>query len=249
MTVLLAVYAWAGLVFGSLSALVIGTFGILPFIVLPRGRREPYTSPAAALWAGSCLRFLQVRVEVTDGSNLDTHQGGMFICNHRSWVDPLLMIRYARAPGLSKALVFWIPFVGLYGWIVGSVFFNRGSATARTRARWETVWLLKQGRRIAVYPEGTRSRDGRLGERVYLTLLKDCFEAGVPVIPCAVWGTERVLPVNRAVAVPFQRCRFDIGKPMEPEQFPDADAFANACWREVVRRVDALRAAEESAAA
>ena len=46
---------------------------------------------------------------------------------------------------------------------------------------------------------------------MFLRLVEDCHEAGVPVVPCAVWDTERALPCTRPAAVPFQAFHFAIG--------------------------------------
>jgi len=167
-------------------------------------------------------------------------KGAMIICNHRSWLDPMLLMAHTQSSGLSKAQVFWIPFVGFYGWLSGSVFFHRGSPAQRKRARQETMWLLGLGHRIFVFPEGTRSRDGQLVTKVSYTLLKDCFEAGIPVVACAVWGTERTLPVGWMAARPDERSWLDLGKVFYPTDFPDEEAFARAAWSEVVSRVGEL---------
>jgi len=65
------VRAFLGFVYGLwvltgavLSGLVIGTLGVLPFAVLPRVRRFPWTMPAVQLWARTVLWLLRVRFEV-----------------------------------------------------------------------------------------------------------------------------------------------------------------------------------------
>jgi 1-acyl-sn-glycerol-3-phosphate acyltransferase len=229
----------------SLWAAVVGTIGVLPFAVIPRGRREKFTIVAGALWCDSVVRgFLFARPTVTGHVDVRDRQGVLVMCNHRSWVDPLLLITWTHSQGLSKAAIRYIPFVGFFAHLTGAVFFNRNSGKARKQAREDVMWLVKQGARVHVFPEGTRSRDGNLRAKVHLVLPRDCWEAGVPVVPCAVWGTERVLPTIFPSAFPFQRCRLDIGTTLYPKDFPDADAFANACWADVVRRVEALKSEE-----
>ena len=106
--------------------------------------------------------------------------------------------------------------------------------------------LIRSGARVALFPEGTRSRDGEISERVYLTLPKDCWREGVPVLSCAVYGTERVLPTVWPGAVPFQSCRMDIGTVFEPAEYESAEAFARAVWEDVRMRAEALRAEDAS---
>jgi uncharacterized protein (DUF983 family) len=109
-------------------------------------------------------------------------------------------------------------------------------------ARAEVLARLRQGRRIHVFPEGTRTRTGELAERVSLRLLEDCHAAGIPVVPCAVYGTERALPPDRPRAAPLQEVWLDIGEPREPSGEDDAAAFARSCWEEVRARFERLRA-------
>lgn len=226
------------LTLGVLSALVVGTTAVLPFVVLPRGRRERYTIVGAAAWAWFTVRVvLLARPRIVADAPLPDGQGALVVCNHRSWVDPLVLMYATRASGLSKQAILWIPFVGLYGWLSGSVFFDRGDPAQRARARREVMRLVRSGSRIQLFPEGTRTRDGALLERVHLVLVHDCYEAGLPVVPCALWGTERPLPPGRMVAFPFQPFDVSIGRALWPRDYPDADAFADAVWGDVKARV------------
>lgn len=229
------------LTLGVVSALLVGTTAVLPFVVLPRGRRERYTIVGAAAWAWFTVRVLLLaRPRIEWEAPLPVGQGALVVCNHRSWVDPLVLMYVTRASALSKEAILWIPFVGLYGWLAGSVFFARGNPAQRARARREVMRLVRAGSRIQLFPEGTRSRDGRLIERVHLVLIHDCFEAGLPVVPCAVYGTERPLPPGRMVAFPGQPFDVSIGRALWPRDYPDASAFADAVWADVKARVARL---------
>lgn len=225
----------AGLVFGlyalgaaAIAALVFMSVGVFPFVVLPRGRREKYTIVTGAAWARFVARFIVLARPTVTGTAPDGP--ALFVSNHRSWLDPVLLIAYTRSQGLSKREILWIPFVGLGAYLTGAVFFDRSSPKARHRARGEVMAMVKQGARVHVYPEGTRTKDGRLGEHPKLVLVEDCFDAGLPVVPCAVNGTERAIPPTWPAAVPFQPCRLDILPALHPRDFPDKERFAAAVW-------------------
>lgn len=239
--VLGTLYGAVVLVVGIATALPFGLFGVLPFVVIPRGRRERYTMTTASWW-GWLMTYvvLCARPQVTGAERIVAGQGALYVCNHRSWLDPLLLMAHTRSIGLSKAQVFWIPFVGLFGYLAGAVFFNRTDPAQRKRARNEVMASIAAGNCIQLFPEGTRSRDGRLRQKVHTTLIRDCYDAGLTVVPCAVYGTERVLPVGVISAYPFQRCRLDMGEPMRPEDWADDKEFAEAVWAEVKRRVEAM---------
>ncbi len=223
-----------------LVAFLVGTFGVLPFAPMPRGRRERYTIRPAMLFSQAVTRILLATVDVTGRVQLKDERGALVISNHRSWFDPLLLIAHTGSNGLSKSIIFWIPFVGFYGWLAGAVFFDRSSREARAAARDEVLMLVRSGARVHIFPEGTRTRDGTLAERVFLTLIRDCYDAGLPVVPCAVMHTERVFPIDMPVLSPGRSCRVDVGCAMYPEDHESAEAFAIAAWDDVKAKVRAL---------
>lgn len=248
MALLAAIFGGGVLLAAMGIASVMGAALVLPLVVLPRGRRERYAMTPAVWYAGIVLeRLLLVRARVEGRLDLRPDEGAVILCNHRSWLDPLLLMRHSRSNGLSKGLIFWIPFIGQYAWLAGAVFFDRADRRDRDRARREVMALVRSGHRLQVFPEGTRTRDGELAERVYLNLPMDCFKAGHPVACCAVYGTERVLPPGRFEAWPCQEVRLVFGRTLRPEDHEDARAFANACWEEVKTLVARLRDEEERA--
>lgn len=96
------VYGLGVLLGATVSGFVIGTVGVLPFAVVPRGRRERLAMPAAALWARTVLGMLAVRFEVRGQIGLRPDEGALIVCNHRSWVDPVALMAATRSNGLSK---------------------------------------------------------------------------------------------------------------------------------------------------
>ncbi len=244
-TVVYAAYGqvvlFASLALGS----IIGTVGILPLAPLGRGVREPYAMVAAQVWARAVVQgLLATRVVVTGDPGLKGGEGAVLFCNHRSWLDPLVLMGETRSNALSKRQILWIPFVGAYGWIAGTVFFDRHEKGERAWAREEVMRLVKAGSRIQVFPEATRSLDGKLRPRVYLRLAMDAWHRDLPVVPCAIVGTEKVLPPTKLVAYPGQLVRLDIHPALRPADYPSARLFGQACWDKVKERLAVLE--EES---
>lgn len=243
------VYGLAVLGAATLSAGIIGTALALPWVWLPRGARERRTSLAGQVFGRTVVQgLLGARAVVQGRVDLPAGQGALVLCNHRSWLDPPLLLGWTRSNGLAKREILFLPVIGFYGWLTGAVFFARGSAAARTAAREDVLTLIRAGCRVHVYPEGTRSRDGRLRSTVYLRLVSDCHAAGLPVVPCAVWGTERALPTQRRGAVPFQRVYLAIGPTMWPAEQGDPERFAEACWGAVGRLAERLAASDAAGA-
>jgi 1-acyl-sn-glycerol-3-phosphate acyltransferase len=134
------------------------------------------------------------RVHVEGIGNVPASGGALLVGNHVGTIDPPLtgsliprldVYYMAKAESFATRPVRWL-FRGFNAFPV-----VRGSAD-RAALR-HTIDLLRGGHVVLVYPEGSRSPDGRLREpQPGVGFLAR--HGGVPVIPVAVWGTERVLP-------------------------------------------------------
>jgi 1-acyl-sn-glycerol-3-phosphate acyltransferase len=144
--------------------------------------------------------------------------------NHLSFVDPLLMptVLKRRVTFLAKAEYFTAP--GLKGRLIalvlrgaGQISVDRSGRAAGERAIREGLRVLAKGEVLAIYPEGTRSPDGRLYKgKVGVAVM--ALAAQVPVVPCAmvgsfgIWPSGRFLPRLRPVAIRF-------GEPLDFSRF------------------------------
>lgn len=234
-----AAFAVWSLIASISAAAVVGITMVLPFAPVPRGRRERYTMIGAEWWAWFVVHVILL-TKVRIRQPMPEVGGAILLCNHRSWLDPLMLMAWGRSNGLSKREILYIPAVGFFGWLAGGVFFDRRSPSGRSRARDDVMLLVRNGHRIQVFPEGTRTKDGRLREKVYLTLARDAWEAGVPVVPCAVAHTERVLPVGKLAAYPLQPVDLIFGEVMRPADHASGDAFAEQAWERVRALVASL---------
>jgi 1-acyl-sn-glycerol-3-phosphate acyltransferase len=139
------------------------------------------------------LRLVGVRVHV---EGLDHIPAGVciFAANHISAIDPLTFIPAIprRVAILVKKELFRIP---LLGWAMKAAQFvpvDRADREAAAASVDLSVERLKAGTSFAVYPEGTRSPDGRLR-----TLKKGAFlmavSAGVPIVPVSIAGVQKIM--------------------------------------------------------
>lgn len=226
-------YAFLGL-FPTLAYAVFVSFPILPFVVIPRGRRERYSIWGARLFAWLTLHtVLFVRKEITGAEHVPMDRGCLIVANHRSWTDVALLILHTASQGISKKEVAYIPFFGPNGWVSGAIFFDRKRPDARAAVIRESITMMKSGARLHLFPEGTRTRDGKIKEKVHLRLIEAAWDAGIDVVPACVWGTERVLPAGSFRAIPMQRCGVEIQASLRREDFPSGEAFAKATWERV----------------
>jgi len=96
---------------------------------------------------------------------------------------------------------------------VGQVPIDRGGASAAHAALATGVRLLKACKLLGIYPEGTRSPDGRL-YKGKTGVARMALEAGVPVIPVVMIGTDKVNPIGSKMWRPH-RIKLIIGRPLD----------------------------------
>ena len=163
-----------------------------------------------------------------------THRGGMLlIINHQSFLDPLLVGVPLRRPVsfLARDNLFRVPFVG---WVLRNTYvlpINRDSAG--TGALREMIARLKAGFWVGIFPEGTRSPDGKLGEIKpgFLAMLR---RAGVPVCPVGIAGADRALGRNHKLPH-FSTVRVVFGEPIPAEQVAETLKLGETALLELIR--------------
>ncbi|MBE7323266.1 1-acyl-sn-glycerol-3-phosphate acyltransferase [Nocardioides sp. Y6] len=141
-------------------------------------------------------------------------------CNHLSYADwlfmPLTLPR--RVTFVAKAEYFTSP--GIKGFFqkmffsgVGQVPIDRASGSAAAGAMASAAKILGQGDLFGIFPEGTRSHDGKL-YRGKTGVARLALSTGVPVIPVAVVGTDVVAPPGKTFGS-FTRPHVRFGKPLD----------------------------------
>ncbi len=116
----------------------------------------------------SILFFLGITVHVDGKENIplaDQHHV-CYMANHQSMLDIVTFVGPARlwASVMAKAEVKRIPIINLWCYALDCVFINRISPRDAIQAVLQGVEQLKQGKNMLIFPEGTRSKDGKIGE-------------------------------------------------------------------------------------
>jgi 1-acyl-sn-glycerol-3-phosphate acyltransferase len=163
---------------------------------------------------------LVFRPHVEGAENVPTTGPAILASNHLSYADwlfmPLTLPR--RVTFVAKAEYFTTP--GVKGWFqkkffsgAGQVPIDRSGASAAEGALASARQILDDGELFGIYPEGTRSHDGRL-YRGKTGVARLALESGVPVIPIAVLGTNVVAPPGKKFGS-FTRPGVRFGKPLD----------------------------------
>jgi len=137
------------------------------------------------------------RYDIRGLENIDRRQAYVMTINHQSMADIIqayfipLNFRW-----VSKREVFKIPFIGRFLLLHGDIAIERGNGSAAMRKVIEQgrVWLGR-GVSIAIFPEGTRSKDGEI-HRFKNGAFLLAKEAGVPILPVVMDGSTTILKKN-----------------------------------------------------
>jgi 1-acyl-sn-glycerol-3-phosphate acyltransferase len=189
------------------------------------------------------------RIKVDGRENIPKSGPAVLAANHQSFCDsffiPLVVPR--RVTYLAKAEYFDSKKTAWFFRASGQIPIRRGGGSESERAL-ETARseVLRKGRILCLYPEGTRTLDAYVhkGRTGVTRLSREC---GVPVIPVGVVGTVDVQPVNSKFMRPFKKVTIRFGKPMEmtPPDNPDdpmeghdhteCRSFTDELMREIAR--------------
>lgn len=99
----------------------------------------------------------------------------------------------------------------------GQIPLQRGSSRAAVQALAEAQRVLGRNGVVGIYPEGTRSRDGRL-HRGNTGVVRLARAAGTPIVPVGLVGTAEVQPPGRMTPRPFREVTIRFGPPQEPAE-------------------------------
>jgi 1-acyl-sn-glycerol-3-phosphate acyltransferase len=153
--------------------------------------------------------------------NIPRTGGAILASNHLAVADSFFMplviprrrvtfpakMEYFTGRGVKGRLKKWF-FTG-----VGQIPIDRSSGSAAQAALDTGIRLLREGHLLGIYPEGTRSPDGRL-YKGKTGMARMVLEAGVPVVPVAMFDTDKVNPIGSKMWKPH-KVHIKIGKPLD----------------------------------
>ena len=175
---------------GSVGAVLLGLFDKSGDSVLALARQ----------WSRVILGVPGVKVEVKMHAPIEPGRPYIFMANHASMVDIWAM--FVAIPAsfrfIAKKQLAGIP---LFGWAMTAgrfIFIDRQNAVSARRSMEEAARRIRAGQSVIIYPEGTRTRDGRL-----LPFKKGGFhlaiDAGADIVPVAIRGSRAVMPRGAAL--------------------------------------------------
>ena len=207
------IFSYASLI---VTTLVLGAAALLVSPIDPKGE---YAHRIARLWAAIHLRVNGIVVCLEASDNMP-EPPFLLMSNHQSALDifALLSGLPVSFKFIAKRELFRIP---VFGWAMkraGYISIDRNNPREALKAIEESAQKIKDGTVVLIFPEGHRSRNGRLQP-----FMKGGFSlasrAGVPVVPLAITGSFAVQPKGSIISPPERKGRVTIrvGKPVVVE--------------------------------
>jgi 1-acyl-sn-glycerol-3-phosphate acyltransferase len=194
--------------------------------------------------------------------NLPKSGAAIAVCNHISYVDPLLFTHFlydnGRAPRyLGKASLFKLPIIGRVLLGAGQIPVERETSVA-SDALQHAIAFLKAGHLLGVYPEGTLTRDANYWPMKAKTgIARLAILTQVPVIPCAQWGAQKILPAYSKKPKLFPRTKVIVkagtpldfskwyGKAEDPVAVEEATAYVMSAITNLLEEIRGEKAPSE----
>jgi 1-acyl-sn-glycerol-3-phosphate acyltransferase len=170
-----------------------------------------------ALWACRMFCVVFFRMHLNGQENIPRKGPFLLVSNHQSYLDPI----FCGAP-LRRQLVFVARDSLFQSWAfrsiiasVGAIPVHRGKADLTAIKRM--LSSLREGFGLCLFPEATRTSDGRISElRAGFSLL--CRKANAPIVPVVIDGAFQCWPRNQKFFSPWQHIWVWYGKRIEPQE-------------------------------
>ncbi len=170
---------------------------------LVNGSYREAVNVSGAIWGDLATSLAGIDLRVEGEEHLWSHRPAVFIFNHQSALDAILMIKLIRrdVTGIGKMELKKNPIFGPIFTAAGVVFIDRANSARAIDALKPAVEALKQGRSLVIAPEGTRSPTPRLG-RFKKGAFHLAMQAGVPIVPVVFRNVLDAFPKDATIVRP-----------------------------------------------
>lgn len=161
-------------------------------------------------------------IEVAGLEHIPRSGGAIIAPNHLSVID-----HFVVGAALNRRITYVGKAEYMDSWktryifpAMGMIPIDRGGGSAAERALNSAARLLESGELFGIYPEGTRSRDGKL-HKGHTGVARLAIRTGAPIIPCGLLGTDEVQPADTPVPRIWRTMRVRFGRPIDVSRYAD----------------------------
>ena len=174
--------------------------GTISLALWPFDRSGTMQYLCARWWCRLVSWSIGARIKVYGKENLSADRCYVYMANHASLIDIPALFAYLpyQFRIMAKKELFYVPFLGWHLWAAGHFAIDRSDGRKSARSLRLVLRGLRAGRSLAVFPEGTRSADGRLKE-FKAGAFKIALRAGAEIVPVTIRGTYEMLPKGSLV--------------------------------------------------
>uniref|UniRef100_A0A0E0M991 Phospholipid/glycerol acyltransferase domain-containing protein n=1 Tax=Oryza punctata TaxID=4537 RepID=A0A0E0M991_ORYPU len=165
-----------------------------PLVLLFDRYRRRAQHYIAKIWATLTISMFY-KLDVEGMENLPPNSSpAVYVANHQSFLDIYTLLTLGRCfKFISKTSIFMFPIIGWAMYLLGVIPLRRMDSRSQLDCLKRCVDLVKKGASVFFFPEGTRSKDGKLG-----AFKRGAFSVatrtGAPVIPITLLGTGKLMP-------------------------------------------------------
>ena len=217
-------------------------FGMIGSIFERKGKLMSFI---AINWSKIILKVGKINFNINGLKNIDLRKNYFFVPNHESALDIPLV--FASIPmhvvSIAKIELSRIPFFG-WSMIAGGHFFVDRSNHKKAMRSIEKarISMNKNPRSVFLFPEGTRSLDGKVG-RFKKGGLKLAIDLGVPIVPVGIVGTNQ-FQSNLKKGLNIGNIELNIGKPIQTKKIKEKELLSFV--EELRKKVILLKAKDVS---
>lgn len=167
------------------------------------------------LW---CWLFF-VKVKVNKEAEIDPSTSYVFVANHQGAYDIFSIFGFLNHNfrWMMKKSITKIPLIGMACKYSEQIFVDRSSAMAMARSIIEAKKRLRNGMSIVVFPEGTRTLDGKMSA-FKKGAFKLAMDFKLPIVPLTIDGSFNILPRTSIVNIKYGKIILTIHKPIYPSK-------------------------------
>lgn len=172
---------------------------LLSFVVSSRTTSRLSAVP----WARILAFAAPMKVRVDGRENIDPQQSYILVSNHQSQFDIFLLYGWLGIDfkWVMKQELRKVPGIGMACDRMGHIFIDRSDHAAAMSTLDDAKKKIVNGTSVMFFPEGTRSRDGKL-MRFKKGAFRMAVDLGLPILPLTVTGTRNVLPAGTSDLLP-----------------------------------------------